>query len=60
MDGTILSPWARNNNPKKLAKKLATLVNCPTEPTSDLVNCLRQLPARVLEETIHKLFVSTT
>jgi hypothetical protein len=59
MDGTLFSPWARNDNPKKLAKKLAGLVNCPTEPTSDLVECLRQLPATDLAETVYELCVST-
>ncbi|XP_021915695.1 venom carboxylesterase-6-like isoform X2 [Zootermopsis nevadensis] len=55
MDGTLISPWARSDNPEKIAKKLARLVNCPTEPSADLVECLRQRPATDLTDTIYKL-----
>jgi hypothetical protein len=58
MDGTIFEPWAREDNPKKIAKKVAGLLNCPTESTSDLVECLRQVPATQIVETTYKLCVS--
>jgi carboxylesterase type B len=46
--GTALCTWAlaANGSSSYQAKKLASLLGCPTSPTTDLVNCLRTKDAR--------------
>jgi carboxylesterase type B len=41
--GTALCTWAlaANGSSAYQAKKLASLLNCPTNPNADLVDCLR-------------------
>jgi carboxylesterase type B len=41
--GTALCTWAlaANGSSEQQAKKLATLLDCPTKPNTDLVECLR-------------------
>ncbi|ODN05137.1 Cholinesterase, partial [Orchesella cincta] len=35
------APWAIQHSPKKHAEDLATKLGCPTFPTSDMVECIR-------------------
>ncbi|PNF29114.1 hypothetical protein B7P43_G12621 [Cryptotermes secundus] len=46
--GTALCTWAlaANGSSSYQAKKLAKLLDCPTSPTADLVDCLRTKDAR--------------
>nr|ASM90852.1 putative juvenile hormone esterase 1 [Colaphellus bowringi] len=45
--GTPLCPWAfsENNENLKNSQKLARSLNCPTEPTTEMVECLRKVDA---------------
>lgn len=44
--GSALQPWALSKHPLKQAQKLARLVGCPEEPSSELKACLKQRSAK--------------
>ncbi|XP_069699397.1 venom carboxylesterase-6-like isoform X2 [Periplaneta americana] len=54
--GTALCTWAiaANGTSTEQAKKLATLLNCPTRHTADLVDCLRTKDAKDIISTDKK------
>jgi len=43
MSGTPLQEWAIDRNPVESTKRVAKHVNCPTESSVELVNCLREM-----------------
>jgi carboxylesterase type B len=57
--GTALCTWAlaANGSSSFQAKKLASLLSCPTSPTTDLVNCLRTKDARDIIATDKQFMV---
>lgn len=57
MSGTALSPWAFTRSPKRMAKKLGTLLNCPTSDMNELFTCLQGHEARVIAEKTKELYV---
>ncbi|XP_069672256.1 juvenile hormone esterase-like [Periplaneta americana] len=56
-EGTAVNPWARSFDPLRLAQKQAKVMECPTEPTSSLVQCLRTIDAKKLMGSLTKLFI---
>lgn len=44
--GTSTTPWAHTPPPvaKRRAEAVATMLGCPTKPTSDTLSCLKELP----------------
>ena len=58
MEGTAVHPWARSPDPLGQAQKQALAVECPTQPSSSLVACLRETDAVKLTKSIYDLFVS--
>lgn len=55
--GTALCSWALiPDNPQK-TKKLASLVGCPTHPSIDMIQCMRERPAQTLVSQIAKFLV---
>ncbi|PSN31150.1 hypothetical protein C0J52_24236 [Blattella germanica] len=55
MEGTAINPWARSPNPLRQAQKQGDVFNCPTEPSSSLVACLREVNAVDLVKSIYHL-----
>jgi carboxylesterase type B len=57
--GTALCTWAlaANGSSSYQAKKLASLLGCPTSPTADLVDCLRTMDARDIIATDKQFMV---
>lgn len=55
--GSALSPWAFTRAPKKMAKKLGTLLNCPTTDMNELFTCLQGHDARVIAEKTKEFYV---
>jgi hypothetical protein len=57
--GTALCSWAlaANGSSSHQAKKLASLLDCPTSPTVDLVECLRTKNARDIIATDKQFMV---
>ncbi|XP_011494688.1 PREDICTED: venom carboxylesterase-6-like [Ceratosolen solmsi marchali] len=52
ISGTALDCWAQTENSSEKAKKLGTLMGCPTERTNEMVECLRQRPGRVIVQAV--------
>ncbi|XP_021963036.1 acylcarnitine hydrolase [Folsomia candida] len=42
------APWAIQANPRKHAEALATKLGCPTSPTHDLVDCVRNFSPQLI------------
>lgn len=57
MSGTALNCWSQTENALEKAKKLATLLGCPTNSTETLVNCLRYRPARSVIDAVDNFMV---
>lgn len=56
--GTAIKPLSLVNDPKAQAKNLARQLNCPTEKSSDLVECLRNIePNTIINAQLHALSV---
>lgn len=53
LSGSAISPWVIIKKPMELAKKQAELLNCSTESSEIIVDCLSKVPARDLVN-IHK------
>lgn len=45
MSGNAISEWAINFDPLQTAITIAQDMQCPTQPTTDLIKCLRKRPA---------------
>lgn len=43
--GGAFNSWAIDKYPAEKAKKTAEFLNCPTNSSQDLIDCLRELPA---------------
>ena len=46
--GSILAEWALDRNPRPTGLTIAEYAGCPLEPYSDLLDCLRNVPAQIL------------
>lgn len=57
MSGTTLLPWALTENPLNKARKIANKLECPTEPSQLMVDCLRKADISELKESIKVLTV---
>ena len=53
--GSAAAVWAVRPDPKKDAEKLATLVDCTTDNTKDMMECLRRAPVEKLNATLNDL-----
>ena len=42
--GTALTPWSLTRNPKEQAERFASGLNCPTDNTKAMADCLKKLP----------------
>ncbi|XP_015121789.1 venom carboxylesterase-6 [Diachasma alloeum] len=49
--GNALNPWAITENAPEKAKKLASIVGCPTADATEMVKCLKSRPARQIART---------
>lgn len=58
LSGTALVPWAQAEQSRKKAIKLAELVKCNTTDIRQMIQCLREKPARSLLEAQKKFAVS--
>lgn len=57
--GSSIKPWSLVSDPKAQAKNLAKQLNCPTDSSTDLVQCLRDTDASaILNVQLHALSVS--
>lgn len=41
ISGSVLNSWSLHPNPVKSTEELAEILDCPTQPTSALAECLR-------------------
>jgi len=57
MSGSALCPWAFTREPRKHAKKLGALLNCPNSDMSELVDCLQSMNASKIAFTHSQFFV---
>ncbi|CAK1551293.1 unnamed protein product [Leptosia nina] len=48
--GSALAPWALQTKPEKYAKAMSDIVGCPMSDSQEMVNCLRNKPAKDLVE----------
>lgn len=58
MSASALNNWVITENPLLLAQKQADILNCPTENSQVMVDCLRELPAKDIAKIIYSLKVS--
>lgn len=54
--GVAISPWSLIENPLQKAKKVASELNCTTDSTKQMVDCLREMKAEDLKEATKVLF----
>jgi len=52
--GSMLSDWALDRNASAHGYRIAELANCPTTPYSELISCLRTVPAEALAEAQYR------
>lgn len=57
MSGSAADAWAINKDPLKLAKKQAALLDCPTDTSENIVNCIKEVPAQQTARIYSKLWV---
>ncbi len=57
LSGTALMPWAQAQASREKALILGKLMNCTTNDVKEMVQCLRDKPARLLFEAQPKLMV---
>lgn len=50
-------PWALTKNPLENAKKVAQELNCSTESSQEMVDCLRKVEAKQLMKAMKVVFV---
>lgn len=55
--GTALSPWAYDPKPMENTKRLAAVVNCTTDSSDAMVECLKKIPANGLAEGTKEILV---
>lgn len=51
ISGSPISSWATNKEPLQLAKKQASLLNCSTETTEILVDCIKKVSPKDIIST---------
>ena len=56
--GTALLCWAQTEKPLERAKKLAALMGCPTDNSKEMIQCLKQRPARPLVQATEEFMVN--
>lgn len=59
ISGSAISPWVLNKNPVELARKQATLLNCSTESSKSMVDCMSNVLAKDLISMHKNLTVSS-
>lgn len=55
--GTALLCWTQTENSLEKAKKLGSLMGCPTTNTKEMVECLRYRPGRVITQATEAFMV---
>lgn len=58
MSGSLLTAEPYPTEQKRLARKQATLLNCPTNDTGAILTCLRSKPVQNFTDTMSQFFVS--
>ncbi|OWA50803.1 putative Bile salt-activated lipase [Hypsibius exemplaris] len=56
MSGSVLSPWAIDEEPINKAVALAKTASCPATPNSALIACLKKIPGKELEAFAEKTY----
>ena len=57
MSGVATNPWAFSMNAKETAKLITTGLDCPTDDSLRMTECLRDRPANKLVENIKHTIV---
>ncbi|XP_015597352.1 venom carboxylesterase-6 [Cephus cinctus] len=52
LSGTALDCWTQTENSLEKAKKLGSLMGCPTENNKELVRCLKYRPSKALVQAV--------
>lgn len=55
--GTVLLPWALVEKPLEKAKKVANRLECPTDSTKSMIDCLKKIDANDIREAAKVLYV---
>ncbi|XP_026668153.1 venom carboxylesterase-6-like isoform X2 [Ceratina calcarata] len=55
--GLAFAPHIMDRNPSATARKLGAYLRCPTDNSTQLVTCLRQVPPRVLSEATTAIMI---
>lgn len=55
--GTALLCWAQTENSLEKAKKLGSLMGCPTTDIKEMINCLRYRPGRAIVQATEAFMV---
>ena len=58
MSGSLLTAEPYPTEQTRLARKQATLLNCPTNDTGAMLTCLRSKPVQNFTDTMSEFFVS--
>lgn len=54
MSGCSSAPWAIQERPRQQAEDLAAKLGCPTDPTPDIVDCIRSFTTdSIIKVTIY-------
>lgn len=56
LSGSALCWWANIKNSREKAKKVAQMVECPTEDMQELIDCIRNKPTVMLMNTIPNFY----
>jgi len=54
--GSALSPWAFDKEPEKHAKEIASVMDCPSDDLSAMINCLKNEKSAADIVTAHKAY----
>ena len=54
---SIANTWMVNRDPMTIAKKVADQLNCPTDSSKSMVDCLREIPAEDIVAVYDNVFV---
>ncbi|XP_052767018.1 carboxylesterase 3-like [Mya arenaria] len=53
MSGAITCPWAFNSNPLKVTRRFAKLLDCDSENTKEIADCIRSKPSEELHHVLN-------
>lgn len=57
--GNVLNTWLYARYPKEQSQSLAKRVKCPSEPSEEMIKCLKQIDPKLIVDTHREMRVRT-